>query len=317
MTSNTKNLSSKRIVFFGTPEFAVPFLSTLIKERFTVAAVVTQPDKKMGRKQKMISSPVKETALKNNIPVLEPKSLKKNTKFSQKLNEFKPDIVVVVAYGKIIPANILSVPTYGFINIHPSLLPKYRGPSPIQWALQNGDKKTGITIMQLDSGMDTGAILFQKKLIISTNDNAKTLHDKIAKEGSKLLVNKLPDILNQNVRPKKQNDSLATYSKLINRADGVIDFSKSATHIENQGRAFYPWPGLYTFLGKKRIKITLPKGYSSKKYAHSQGTFFITNSGECAILCSTGYIVPKALQIEGKRELSNNEFVLGYKSLLS
>lgn len=247
-----------RIVFFGTPELSLPTLEALIKH-YTVVGVVTQPDKPVGRKQVLTSPPVKLLAQQHGIPVFQPRSLKQNKESGQAfLAEFKalqPDVVILIAYGKIIPKEILEIPKFGFINIHVSLLPLLRGASPIQSAILHGFTTTGATVMLMDEGMDTGPTLSQREVAIDPQETSITLHDKLKTVGAELLIETLPQYLSGELQPQQQDESQATYCKLIDKTDGEIDWSASAVDIDRKIRAFTPWPGAYTFCNNKRVKL--------------------------------------------------------------
>lgn len=285
-------IKQTRVVFFGTPELAVPMLERLA-ETTTVIAAVTQTDKPKGRSQELSPSPVKVAALKYGIPVLQPKTLKREKSagetFYQSFCALKPDVAVVVAYGKIIPAEYLSIPRFGFVNVHPSLLPSLRGPSPMQYAILQGVNPTGISIMVLDAGMDTGPVLAQELLTLSSAETAETLHDRVQIVGADLLVRTLKDYITGTIHPKQQNDSLATYSHLIDKSHGQIDWTRTDTEIERMIRAFTPWPGAFTYCQGKRIKILS---------AHLEH--------ECLVL--------DTVQPEGKRPMSYGDFARGYST---
>ncbi len=247
-----------RIVFFGTPEFAVASLQKLIDSNHEIIAVVTQPDKRRGRGNKMIPSPVKKLALKHNLSVWQPQRIKKDQTTLDLLSQTQADVFVVVAYGQILSTQILTLPKLGCINVHGSILPQYRGAAPIQWSIYNGETKTGITTMLMDEGMDTGAMLLKADTPINLLDNAQQLSQKLAQQGADLLVETLDKLANQSISPITQNNNLATYARLINKDDYVIDWSKSALTIHNQIRAFYP-NCFTTFRGQQlKITVTIP-----------------------------------------------------------
>lgn len=309
--------SKKSIVFFGTPQFSAVFLEKLIEDGFFISAVVTASDKKFGREQKIIHSPVKKVALKHAIPVLQPLKIRKNAHFFDEFIKLHADLAIVVAYGKILPQDLLDIPEFGFINVHPSDLPQYRGPSPMQWSLLNGDTKSAITIMQLDAGMDTGDILFKKPITINNSENYLDLQEKCARTGSEFLSEQLPNILSGEISPIKQDDEKASYSHIIAREDGFISDFSSAKKIENMGRAYYPWPGLYLLVDGKRLKIELPKATVTDVHAGKKsGTLIQLDSDTCAILCDDGFVSPESFQFEGKKKISAKEFIVGYHSLI-
>lgn len=249
-----------KTVFFGTPDFAVPSLQALIEDaRYDVVAVVTQPDKPVGRKQVLQASPVKAVAVRAGIPVLQPPTLRLSQKagadFLDQFSELAPDIAIVVAYGHIIPREVLDVPKHGCINVHGSLLPKLRGASPIQMAVVEGFEKTGVTIMLMDEGMDTGDMLRKAEIEIGPDTTAQTLHDEMMHVGAEALVDTVEGYIQGSIQPEKQDDADATYCGKITKEDGEIDWTKTAQEIDQLVRGFTPWPGTYTFCDGKRVKI--------------------------------------------------------------
>lgn len=247
-----------KIAFFGTPRFAQIVLEKLIDSPFKPSIIVTAPDAKSGRGQKLIPTPVKQTALGNSIEILQPENLN-DSRF--KIDDLRFDMAILTAYGKIIPKEILNIPKFGFINVHPSLLPKYRGPSPIQSALLNGETKTGVSIILLDEQIDHGLIFSRQEIKIENDDNNQTLHEKLGEIGADLLLKILPDYLEGKLKPKAQDHKNATFTKHISRKDGCFDPDNppSKAKLQNMIRAFYPWPGVYTDLRFKdkdlRIKF--------------------------------------------------------------
>jgi len=289
-----------KIIFFGTPRFGATILEGLIKNNYKPVLVITAPDKPVGRKQIITPSPVKIMAQKYNILVEQPKKIKnlKETlwgvrlRASKKIKNLKPDLGIVAAYGYIIPQEILSIPKYGFLNVHPSLLPKHRGASPIQTAILNGDKETGVTIILMDEKMDHGPIITQTKYKIPDDINHKELDSELAKQGAHLLVKTLPKWINSEIEAKAQDESKTTYTKILKKEDGKINWKKSVEEIERQIRAFCPWPGTFAFIKHKseilRVKI-LEAGISKEKK-----------------------LIIKKLQPEGKKVMTLEEFKKGY-----
>lgn len=243
-----------KLVFMGTPDFAVPCLTALQEAGHEIAAVFTQPDKPKGRGYALTPPPVKEKALSYGLPVYQPATVR-DGEAEALLREIGPDAVAVVAYGKILPPALLEIPRYGCINVHASLLPRHRGASPIQWAIVCGDEKTGVTTMQMAEGMDTGDILEQAETPIDPDETAESLHDRLSHMGAKLLVQTLQDLEAGTVTPQKQDETLATKAPLIRKEMGQMDFAKTAGELHNLARGFYPWPGAYTSLGGKRLKV--------------------------------------------------------------
>lgn len=298
------------LIFLGTPEFSVPFLKELIKANdFFVKAVFSQKDKAKGRKQIISETPVKKLALKNNIKVYQPEKIKHEIELIKNLN---PDIIVVVAYGQILPESILNIPKYGCINVHASLLPLYRGASCIAAPIINNDKYTGVTIMKMDKGMDTGDIIKQAKIELKGNETAEVLHEKLAKLGTSILVSSLKDYIEEKIQPKKQDNSKASYVKLIKKDDGKINWQESANIIERKIRAYYPWPGSFSFLeDKSMIKIHQVK-ISDNKEKLKPGELIIKNK-EILIGAGQGNLLILKLQLAGQKIMSALDFINGSK----
>lgn len=295
-----------KIVYMGTPEFSVEPLKKL-NEIYDVVLVVTQPDKKVGRKQEIKYSPVKEYALNNNIEVFQPVKIREEY---QKILDKKPDIIITCAYGQIIPKILLDYPKYGCINIHASLLPKYRGGAPIHHAIINGEKYTGITIMYMDTKMDSGDILCQEKIEIKDDDNVGTMFNKLSILGSKMIVKYLPDIIHGNINPIKQDEIDVTYAYNISKEDEVIDFNNKTIDIFNKIRGLNPFPVGYSYLDGKRVKL-----YSSKMGNSNKGSIIgeIINIYDDGIGVRTldGEIIITELQFEGKKKTSTKEYLNG------
>jgi len=262
-----------KIVFMGTPEFAVPSLDMLVKEGYNVAAVVTQPDKPKGRGKKLAAPPVKEYALEKGIPVLQPEKVK-TAEFVNELKSINPDLLITAAYGKILPADVLDIPRFGCINVHASLLPKYRGAAPINWAVINGDKVTGITTMYTDIGMDTGDILLKSEVEITDDMTAGELHDKLAVLGAKVLRDTLIELKNGTLKRIPQSNEEATYAPMIQKDIGKIDWSKPAREIHNLVRGTNPWPGAFTYYKGERMRIW-------KTRPEPDGTDAAAQNGSC------------------------------------
>ncbi len=302
-----------KIVFMGTPEPAKKILQALIDAKKEVVLVVTQPDRPKGRGLKLAKSPVKELAENSNIPVDTPEKVKGKT-FIEELKTYEPDIIVIAAYGKILPKEILDIPKQGCINVHASLLPKYRGAAPIQWALLNGEKETGVTIFKLKETLDTGDIILQKSLKIKDEDNAETLSDKLFQLGGKAVVEALELIESGRAKYAPQDDSKATYAESLRKESGIIEWHKSAKEIHNRIRAMYPWPGAYTYYNGKMLKI-LSSEVKSKDGKHAdpgmvveviKGEGFVAAAGQ-------GTILIKEVQPEGKKRMGAFDFCIGYK----
>lgn len=304
-----------KIIFLGTPEFAVPALLKLINSNFLPDLVITQPDRPAGRKQELNVSPIKLIAQKFKIKVLQPENKKE---LEEILIEEKPDICILVAYGMIITQRAIDIPKFGFLNLHPSLLPAYRGSSPIQTAILNGDKQTGVTIIKLSSKVDAGPIVAQKEVPIEKSDNAEVLHNKLAEAGADLLIDILPKYLASEIKVVEQNDSQATFTKILKREDGQIKWQDSAQQIEQKFKAFSPWPGVFTIFNGRRLKIanlSVLEGVLPPNLV--AGQVFLGDSHELAVACGQGAIEIKLIQPEGKNLMSSSDFLLGQKNIIN
>lgn len=302
-------MKSLKVVFMGTPDFAVPSLKKLIEEGYDVMLVVTQPDRPAGRGKKLTPPPVKVVAEEAGIPVYQPEKVKENEELKKKLSEINPDLIVVAAYGKILPEWLLNLPKYGTINVHASLLPKYRGASPIQWALLNGEEETGVTIMKVIPKLDAGDIISQKRVKIERDDNAQTLHDKLAKLGAELLTETIPLYVSGKLKPVPQKEEEATYCPQIKKEMGKIDWRKSAEEIFNQIRAFTPWPSAFTELKGKLVKITKAQPVKGE----GKPGEVIRADRELIVATGKGALKVEKLKPEGRKEISGEEFIRGYR----
>lgn len=298
------------IVYMGTPDFAVPALEKLIEAGHKIMAVVTQPDRQRGRGKEVLYSPVKECALKYGIPVFQPAKIKAPEAVEQ-LRSYHADIFVAAAFGQILSKEILEMPRYGCVNIHASLLPKYRGAAPIQWAVINGEDKTGVTIMQMDEGLDTGDILTQKEILIAQEETGESLFEKLSVLGAKLLVETLDGIWRGDVAKRKQDDSLSTYARMLKKEDGRIDWSKTSKQIEQQIRGMNSWPSAYTMWNGKTLKIWKAQ-WNQSVHAHAPGTILTVEKESVSIACGEGVIRITELQLEGKKRMAVKDFLLGY-----
>lgn len=305
-----------RIVFMGTPEFAVPPLEQLVRKQYEVIAVYTQPDRPAGRGRVPTPSPVKTAALEWKLTVVPPARLKEPGALEQ-LRGFQPDVIVVAAYGLILPQTVLDIPKHGCVNIHPSLLPKYRGASPVASAIRAGDEVTGVTFMLLDAGMDTGPILAQEKVPISPQDTTGNLTVRLSQVAARLLPDVLEGWVAGKIRPQPQNEAEATYSKRITKEDGEIDWHLTAVELERRVRAFQPWPGCYTFWQGKRLAI-IESAPIPVETATGVGRVVAFNKEETAFGVGTGQGVLGVVrvQLEGKRAMTSEEFVRGYRRLI-
>ena len=295
-----------KIVYMGTPDFSVGPLQNLIKE-YNVIAVVTQPDKEVGRKKEIKFSPVKQCAIENNIKVLQPEKIRVEYDEIIKLN---PDIIITCAYGQIIPKELLTLPKYGCINIHASLLPKLRGGAPIHKAIIDGYDKTGVTIMYMDEKMDSGDIVYQEEVKIMDTDNVGTLFDKLSVLGSNMIVKVLPDIINNNINPIKQNEEEVTYAYNITREEEHINFNKTTKEVFNQIRGLNPWPVGYAILDDKKVKIYESKIGSSNKDGQI-GEIINIYKDSIGVRTSNGEILITELQFEGKKRVFVKDYLNG------
>ncbi len=301
-----------KIIFAGTPDFGLPSLKALIKsEDCEVVLVITQEDKKIGRKQILTSPPIKIEAQKHNIPVLQPKKI---IEAKKQISELNPDLMVVIAYGQIIPKEILNIPTYGSINIHGSLLPKYRGSSCVQAPILNGDKETGVTIMKMDSGLDTGPILKQNKIKLAPGETTESLYKKLSKLGADFLLPTLKEYIAGNIKPKAQNNSKASYISKLTKKDGRIDWNKTAEELERFIRAMYSWPGAFTEINGKLLKI-IEAGEILNINNYKPGNFFLIKN-KLAVQCGQNALAIKKIQPSGKKIMTAKEFIQGNKKLI-
>ncbi len=293
---------SKKIVFAGTPEFAAKHLLALIEAKANVVAVYTQQDKKVGRGHKLTPSPVKSLALEHGIEVFTPLNFKEQDTIEQ-LRALKPDLMIVVAYGVILPQAVLDIPTLGCINVHGSLLPQYRGAAPIQRALFDGQSQTGITLMQMSLGLDSGDMLFKESLAISDDDTSESLFEKLALVGSNLLVTKLDDILNGNINPQVQDENLVSYAKKLDKSESLIDFRNDVLFIDRQIRALNPWP-IATFKCKDKLfKVFKAKG-ERLEHNYQLGQLVEINKDYIKIACSNGILTVYTIQEAGKGQVN-------------
>lgn len=297
-----------KVIFMGTPDFCVPILEELIK-KCTVIAVVTQPDKEVGRKKVLTPSPIKEVALKNNIKVLQPVKIKEEY---QDIINLNPDIIITCAYGQIVPEVILNAPKYGCINVHASLLPKLRGGAPIHKAIINGYKKTGITIMYMDKGMDTGDMISKKEVDITDFDTAETLHDKLQKASVPLLMETLPSIINGTNKREKQNNDEATYAYNVSREDEHVNFNDTSLNVYNKIRGLNSWPGAYATLDDKNIKLWVSK-ISDNVYDKKPGTIVNLSKDGMEVVTKDKSILITELQLPGKKKMNIKDFINGNK----
>jgi len=319
-----------KIIFMGTPEFGAIILEGLIKANYKLVLVITAPDKPVGRKQILTPSPVKVVAQKYKIPILQPEKIQEAI---AEIRATSPGLVIVAAYGQILPKEILDIPKYGCLNVHPSLLPKYRGPSPIQYAILNGEKKTGVTIMLMNEKMDHGPILAQSALIVEEDETGQSLHNKLANLGARLLMETIPKWQRGMIKPQPQDEKKVTYTKILSREDGKINWKKTADEIERQIRAFNLWPESFTFwsptkklVGEKLSRIKILKARVLKStggIAYPIGKTLVAPQNEICVQCGKGFLpgagdflVVARLQLEGKKEMSSEEFLRGHPDFI-
>mgnify|MGYP001039008228 CR=1 FL=1 len=305
-----------KAIFFGTPKIAAVILKQLIQAKIEIVAVVTQPDKPKGRGKEVAVSEVKEVALSFGLPIYQPQKVKEES-FIQQLKEKNPDIILVAAYGKILPSSILTLPHYGCLNVHASLLPKYRGASPIQWAILNGEKVSGVTIMYMDEGLDTGDILLKKEILLDSKETAQSLHDKLADLGGKALLEVLVSIEKGEAKRIPQSKDGVVYVGTIEKSFGWIDFNRSAIELERFVRGLNPWPSAYTKWNGKSLKFwdtdfVFSKDFPSLYKDSPNGTVVFIDKEHFWVQCGEGFLQVNELQLEGKRRMCCEEFLRGY-----
>ncbi len=300
-----------KIVFMGTPDLAAQVLDTMMKSGCEVTLAVTQPDRPKGRGRGVIKTPVRECADKWGIPVFSPVKVK-NPEAVERLREEAPDLIVVAAFGQILSKEILELPRYGCVNVHASLLPKYRGAAPIQWAVIDGEEKSGVTIMQMDEGLDTGDILLQQEILLADDETGESLYGKMAELGGKLLVKALPMIEAGALTPVKQDHSASTYASMLKKEMGNIDWSMPAVKIERLVRGLNSWPGAYTFMNGKMLKIW-GSSVTGREAAGEPGTVAGTDKKSIYVNCGEGLLSLDEVQYEGKKRMSAQAFLLGAK----
>lgn len=308
--------SPLNLVFCGTPGFAVPTLEKLVGAGHSVPLVVTQPDRPRGRGMEVASAPVKDAATRLGIAVVQPATIKNNAEFRDQLVAIGPDAIIVVGYGRIIPQWMIDFPRLGNLNLHASLLPKYRGAAPIQWAIANGEAVTGVTTMRIDAGLDTGDILMQHEISIAPEDTAETLGPKLATSGAALMVETLRRLDNGQVRPTPQDHSQATLAPILKKGDGRMNFARTADNLFNRLRGFQPWPGAFTIFKEKTLQV-----HRAQPLQHAvqltpgqitvEGTRLFVGCGKDKDTDTTLELVE--LQLEGKRRMTAQEFINGYR----
>jgi methionyl-tRNA formyltransferase len=300
-----------RLVFCGTPQFAVPTLKNILRAGHQVELVVTQPDRAQGRGLTMVAPPAKQTAIEAGLPIAQPEKIKNNIEFRAQLEAIAPDAIVVVAYGRIIPKWMLDLPRLGNLNLHASLLPKYRGAAPIQWAIANGESVTGATTMRIDEGLDTGDMLLQRELVISPDQTAMDLFPLLAESGASLMVETLEGLVAGTIEPIRQDESRATLAPILKREDGLVDFARPAMEIYNRWRGFQPWPGAYILLGGKKLTVhrLMPTEVSPVaapgEVRIEHGRLFVGTGDRTALELVD-------VQMEGKKRMPSADFLRGH-----
>ena len=301
-----------RVVFMGTPDFAVGTLKALLEAGHEVAAVVTQPDKPKGRGKELLMTPVKAEALKHDIPVFQPERVRKNEEFLEELKKLAPDVILVVAFGQILPVSILTLPKYGCVNVHASLLPMYRGAAPLQWVIINGEKVSGVTTMQMDKGLDTGDMLLKEEVAIEPKETYETYHDKLSVVGAQLLIKTLDGLEAGTITPVKQEGDTC-YASMIDKSLGNLDFTRPAVELERLMRGLDPAPAAYSFLDGKLLKLFGADVVDSDKEYSAQECGIITNITKNTFDITTGAGVLRVneVQLEGKKRMDAASFLRG------
>lgn len=318
-------IRSMKIVFMGTPDFAVGALEALIEEGYEITAVVTQPDKPKGRSKELQAPPVKECALRYKIPVLQPKRIK-TPEAIEELKQYPADVYIVAAFGQILSREILDIPKFGCLNIHASLLPKYRGASPIQNAIIDGEQETGVTIQQMNEGIDTGDMLYKKKIVIAKDDTFESLHDKLTVLGGEAITELLPLLEAGKIIPEKQKDEEASHVTLIEKSMGKLDFTKEAAVLDRLIRGMNPWPSAYTFYKGKQMKVWKAEPVTSvegelaaenitdkKGVVGTPGEIIAVTKDYIDVSTNNGALRIYELQLEGKKRMTTHDFLLGVK----
>ncbi len=301
-----------RVVFMGTPGFAVGTLKALLEAGHDVAAVVTQPDKPKGRGKELLMTPVKAEAVKHDIPVFQPERVRKNEEFLEELKKLAPDVIVVVAFGQLLPVSVLTLPKYGCVNVHASLLPMYRGAAPLQWVIINGEKVSGVTTMQMDKGLDTGDMLLKEEVAIEPKETYETYHDKLSVVGAQLLIKTLDGLEAGTITPVKQEGDTC-YASMIDKSLGNLDFTRPAVELERLMRGLDPAPAAYSFLDGKLLKLFGADVVDSDKEYSAQECGIITNITKNTFDITTGAGVLRVneVQLEGKKRMDADSFLRG------
>ena len=314
MASNQRNDAPLRVIFMGTPAFAVPAIDALLDIGCEVAGVYTQPDRRSGRGRRVTASPVKDAALERGLPVFQPASLRRDEAARRQLASLQPDLIVVAAYGLFLPPDTLRVPPLGALNIHPSLLPRHRGPSPVATAILEGDSVTGVTVMQLDEGMDSGPVIAQRQYPIDPEETADQLTARLFEEGADLLADTIPLWRSGKVDAVPQKEGDATVTKLLRREDGLIDWTQTAEYIARQVRAYQPWPGSFTRWGQRQLKV-LEAAAAEAPDEFAAGTALEVSQG-IGVATGDGVLMLRRVQVEGRQAADIGDFVRGYSDFV-
>ena len=301
-----------RIIFMGTPDFSVGTLEALVEAGHEVVLAVTQPDKPKGRGKEMQFTPVKECALRHGIPVFQPKKVR-DPECVEELKKYQADVCVVIAFGQILPKEILEMTPYGCINVHASLLPSYRGAAPIQWAVIRGEEESGVTIMRMDEGLDTGDMLEKTEIILDEKETGGSLHDKLAEAGAKLCVHTLDKLVQGDLTPQKQGESPTEYARMLDKKLGDINWEQSAVEIERLIRGLNPWPSAYTDWNGKTMKIWEADAVPGENTEKAPGTITDVTKDDFAVQTGDGQLRVRALQIPGKKRMEADAFLRGYQ----
>ena len=295
----------------GTPSFAVPILRAIHESVHVLIGVVTQPDRPRGRGRKLAISPVKELAVELGLPIMQPRTTGDEA-FIEEVDRMSPELIVVAAYGRLLTKDLLDIPPRGCINVHASLLPKYRGAAPIQWAIAKGERRTGVTIMKMDEGMDTGDILLAQEVEIGDEDTAQSLHDRLAQAGARLIIEALDQLDRGTLRPMPQNHAEASYAPILKKEDGLIDWNQGAREIFNRIRGFNPWPGAFTYLKGMQLKIF--RGEIIDEEARDVPGKVIQSGPEgVKVATGKGFLLIREVQLEGRKKMPIREFLIGNK----
>lgn len=299
------------LIFCGTPQFAVPTLEKLVAEKFTIRLVITNPDEPRGRGHKVQPSPVKESAVKHGLPVYQPAKLKTD-EAREHISQFKPDAIVIVAYGHIVPQWMIDIPPLGCINLHASLLPKYRGAAPIAWAIISGEEKTGVTTMKIDAGMDTGDILLERREPIRADDTTETLGKRLSVMGANLMIETLCALERGEIMPRRQDTSKATMAPKLRKEDGLIDWNRPAPEIVRRVRGLIPWPGAFTLFHGKQLHVWRAEAVLAAGHSRLAPGTITTEDNLLAVTCGEGtLLVVHEVQLEGRKRLPAREFMNG------